>query len=202
VAALGALRGVCPALGRRGLSDEAANNRVREMDFRQMVSSEFQRQRTNPRYSLRSSVRTLGTDHSTLSQILRGKRNLSPMMVRRFGKRLGISLRTVDDACLRQQADAILRLARTPHFSNHSRWIAARTGIPLDVVNMAIENSRTTTSAASMVAFGQPRLGKMISCNCSSKWMTSTSVSKRQSLWVRRFSCRCRCFPMVTRWRY
>jgi transcriptional regulator with XRE-family HTH domain len=96
------------------------------MDFRQMIKTEFQRgQQTNPRYSLRSFARVLGTDHSTLSQILRGRRNLSPMMVRRFGKRLGINPSTVDDACLRQQADAIMRLARAPRFCTHSRWIAA-----------------------------------------------------------------------------
>jgi transcriptional regulator with XRE-family HTH domain len=109
------------------------------MDFRQMVKAEFQRRRrTNPRYSLRSFARFLGTDHATLSQILRGKRNLSPTTVRRFGERLGVSPRIIADVCLRQHAEAILRLSRAPSFCTHTRWIAARTGIALDAVNIAL----------------------------------------------------------------
>lgn len=104
-----------------------------------MLHSEFLRRRQgNPRYSLRAFARFLGTDHSTLSQIFRNRRNLSPEKVRLFGTRLRIDLAIIADACAQQDAEAIMRLARTPAFCTHSRWIATRTGIPLDAVNATL----------------------------------------------------------------
>ena len=109
------------------------------VNFRQALQDEFgQRQRRNPRYSLRAFARDLGTDHSALSQILRGRRPLSPRMIRRFGARLRLSPAVVADACIQHDADAILRLAQSPGFCTHSRWIAARTNLPLDAVNAAL----------------------------------------------------------------
>lgn len=109
------------------------------MDFRQTLEHEFgQRRARNPRYSLRAFARFLGTDHATLSQILRGRRPLSPQMVRRFGGRLGLSPALIHEACVEQNARAITRLARAPAFRPNSRWIASRTGIPLDAVNAAL----------------------------------------------------------------
>lgn len=109
------------------------------MNFRQALQTEFERRRQrNPRYSLRAFARYLGTDHSTLSQILRSKRNLSPRMLRRFGERLRTEAGIVDDACVEQHAERILQLAKAPSFRTHSRWIATHTGIPLDAVNVAL----------------------------------------------------------------
>jgi transcriptional regulator with XRE-family HTH domain len=46
--------------------------------FRTVLQTERERRRAvNPRYSLRSFARDLSVDHSTLSQILRGKRRLT-----------------------------------------------------------------------------------------------------------------------------
>jgi hypothetical protein len=104
-----------------------------------MLKTEFaQRRGRNPRYSLRAFARDLGTDHSSLSQILRSRRSLSPQTIRLFGGRLRLAPQVITDACVQQNAQAILLLARSPLFRTHSRWIATRTGIPLDGVNTAL----------------------------------------------------------------
>lgn len=109
------------------------------MDLRQTLQAEFdQRKRRNSRYSLRAFARDLGTDHATLSQVLRCRRVLSPRHVRQFGRRLHLSEADIADACEQHHADAILRLARLAVFRPNSRWIATRTGLPLDSVNAAL----------------------------------------------------------------
>ncbi len=109
------------------------------MDLKQTLVAEFeQRRRRNARYSLRAFARDLGTDHATLSQLLRGRRILSPRLVRQFGRRLHLSEADIADACEEHHADAILRLARLAAFKPESRWIATRTGLPLDAVNAAL----------------------------------------------------------------
>ena len=110
------------------------------MELRQTLTTEFeQRQRRNPRYSLRAFARDLGTDHATLSQLLRGRRVLSPRLVQQFGRKLHLSAADIADACEQHHADAILRLARLQSFRPNSRWIATRTGLPLDAVNSALD---------------------------------------------------------------
>lgn len=109
------------------------------MDLRQTLIAEFdQRRQRNSRYSLRAFARDLGTDHATLSQLLRGRRVLSPRLVRQFGRRLHLSDADIADACEQHHAEAILRLAGLPSFRPNSRWIATRTGLPLDSVNAAL----------------------------------------------------------------
>lgn len=109
------------------------------MDLRQTLTVEFdQRRKRNARYSLRAYARDLGTDHATLSQLLRGRRVLSPRLVRQFGRKLHLSAVDIADACEQHHADAILRLARLASFRPNSRWIATRTGLPLDAVNAAL----------------------------------------------------------------
>ncbi len=103
------------------------------------MKAEFGRRRErNSRYSLRAFARDMGTDHSTLSQIFRNRRNLSARMISRFGRRLNLGPAAIADACVQMHADIILRLARTPGFCTQSRWIATRTGVPLDAVNVAL----------------------------------------------------------------
>lgn len=109
------------------------------MNFQQALETEFGlRRQRNPRYSLRAFARDLGTDHSTLSQILRRRRALSPRMVQRFGQRLRYGPAAIHDAYAQQQVETILKLARSPAFRTHSRWIATRTGLPVDAVNAAL----------------------------------------------------------------
>lgn len=109
------------------------------MDLRQLLATEFARRRHgNARYSLRAFARDLGTDHATLSQVMRGRRVLSPRLVRQFGRKLHLGPADIAEACERHHADAILRLARLKSFRADSRWIATRTCLPLDAVNAAL----------------------------------------------------------------
>jgi hypothetical protein len=111
------------------------------VDLRQVLRTEFaQRRGRNARYSLRAFARDLGTDHATLSQILRNRRGLSSQMIHRFGERLDLPCSLLSEACVQQDAEAILRLASKPAFRTHSRWIATRTGISVDAVNIALHH--------------------------------------------------------------
>src|SRR5258708_1196779 len=64
---------------------------TRFWNFRDALRTDFfARRQRNARYSLRAFARFLGVDHSTLSQILRSRRSLSPVMVSRLGRKLGL----------------------------------------------------------------------------------------------------------------
>jgi transcriptional regulator with XRE-family HTH domain len=49
------------------------------------------RRQINPRYSLRAFATFLGTNHSTVSQVLRGKRRIPVPLLRQWSKRLGMT---------------------------------------------------------------------------------------------------------------
>jgi hypothetical protein len=59
-------------------------------------------------------------------------------MVRQFGSQLRLNPSIVIEASAQQSAEAVLRLAQSPSFCAQSRWIAARTGLPIDAVNVAL----------------------------------------------------------------
>lgn len=135
--------------------------------FRDFLYQELRRrQGANPRYSLRAFALHLGIDHSTLSQLLRARRTLTPEMLERLGARLGLERDaiatyvahearrisapgpqsrevrrlTADTANL--VADwyhwAILELVRLRDFVPDSRWIARVLGLGVDEVNVAV----------------------------------------------------------------
>ncbi|HLJ17945.1 MAG TPA: hypothetical protein VKV15_25840 [Bryobacteraceae bacterium] len=59
--------------------------------FRERLQNEFDQRRTrNAHYSLRAFAAMLGADHSSLSQILRGRRSAPAAKIRDWGKRLGL----------------------------------------------------------------------------------------------------------------
>ena len=61
------------------------------LPFRARLEQELRdRHASNPRYSLRAFAAFLGTDHSTLSQILRGKRRAPAAQIRKWTKKLGL----------------------------------------------------------------------------------------------------------------
>jgi len=65
-------------------------------EFRDWLSQELEkRRRVNPRYSLRPFATLLGTDNSTVSQVLRGKWRVPVAVLRRWGKRLGLTAEEV-----------------------------------------------------------------------------------------------------------
>jgi len=118
----------------------------------------------NPRYSLRAFARYLALDHSTLSQLLRGRRRFTARTIERVGKRLGFAPEMITQLVelertppepwtsreLRQLSrDAALTLAEWHHhailelthlatFKPDVRWISRVLDVPVDQVNMAI----------------------------------------------------------------
>jgi transcriptional regulator with XRE-family HTH domain len=127
--------------------------------FADRLAGEFAARRAkNRRYSLRAFAAWLGTDHSTLSQILRGRRRTPARQVRAWAKKLGMEAEEAavwialehasSEADRHWTAEAlavtetvhwrILDLSRAPEFRADSRWLAQRTGVTADVVNIAL----------------------------------------------------------------
>ena len=105
-----------------------------------VLRAELERRRGgNPRYSLRSFARDLNVDHSTLSQILRGKRRLTGRNVRAFGRRLRLAAPEIAELCALENESAVLSALDRPNFQADSRWVASMIGIPLDEVNVTLQ---------------------------------------------------------------
>jgi uncharacterized protein (TIGR02147 family) len=133
--------------------------------FRLYLQSELARRRSsNLQYSLRSFALQLGINHSTLSQLLRGKRELTTRMIETLGARLGlrteeikafvarerqvgntivsreIQLLTMETMALLSDGShrAILELTTLEEFVTDARWIARTLDLTVDEVNMAL----------------------------------------------------------------
>src|SRR5215475_1575822 len=121
--------------------------------FRELVETELQvRRAKNSRYSIRAFAAFLGTDHSTLSQILRGTRRAPAASIRKWCRKLGLADEEAavliaaehipgsaafhrEEQLRHWTAEAmgivtgpahsgILRLASMPGFRPDTRWIA------------------------------------------------------------------------------
>ena len=137
-----------------------------EGHFRARLQEELRiRQESNRRYSLRAFAAFLGTDHATLSQILRWKRRTPAVHIRQWAKKLELDLEEaaayiaaehVPDVATSERenqlrhwtAEAmaivtkrthweIVRLSRTSLFQVDCRWLAEEIGVTADEVNMA-----------------------------------------------------------------
>jgi transcriptional regulator with XRE-family HTH domain len=108
--------------------------------FRTLLRVELDRRlAANRRYSLRSFARDLSVDHSTLSQILRGKRRLTGRNVRAFGRCLRLPETSIAELCALENESAVLSAIERNGFQADSRWIASMIGIPLDEVNVTLQ---------------------------------------------------------------
>jgi transcriptional regulator with XRE-family HTH domain len=93
--------------------------------LRAVVEDEFnRRKRTNPRYSLRAFARSVKLEHSTLSQLLRGKRTVTWRSISRIAR------------TMRWTGSAVLQLSAQSNFD--SRDFARRLNISVDEVNLAL----------------------------------------------------------------
>jgi transcriptional regulator with XRE-family HTH domain len=132
--------------------------------FRDLLNAELaRRRRVNRRYSVRAFAKYLDTDHSTLSQILRGRRPVPAAAIMAWAGRLEIgpeearvlaAAQDVDDLVARNArarwlGEARALLAGDTHwrlieslkcvdFRPDSRWIAAHIGASVDAVNEAL----------------------------------------------------------------
>jgi uncharacterized protein (TIGR02147 family) len=137
----------------------------RTSGFRLYLQSELARRcLSNPQYSLRSFALQLGINHSTLSQLLRGKRALTPRTIETIGSRLGLPPEEIEAFVGRERqaantavstgirrltleavtllADgshrAILELTALEEFVPDARWIARTLDLTVDEVNLAL----------------------------------------------------------------
>jgi transcriptional regulator with XRE-family HTH domain len=97
--------------------------------LRALLNDEFAlRRQDNPRYSLRTFARTIGTDHGTLSRLMRGRRTPSQVTIDKIRHRLQPGR---DAVVLRR-----LLISKTVVSSIDS---ARMLGISVDRVNVALQ---------------------------------------------------------------
>ena len=144
----------------------AAQQMSRTTSFRLFLQQELARRCSrNSQYSLRSFALQVDKDHSTLSQLLRGKRPMTEKTIEQIGSKLGLERDLIDSFIAREKLagphDAplaevqqltqdtaelvsdvyhytILELVRLAEFKPDSRWIARVLGISTDEVNVAL----------------------------------------------------------------
>ena len=160
--------------------------------FSKTLAREFElRRKRNSRYSIRAFAAFLRTDHSTLSQILRGARRVPVNRIGAWAKKLGMgdeeitfyaAAESAPDATehARQEqirhwtAEAasianepihwkILELSRRPKFRFDCRWIASQLSVTVDEVN---------------VAFSRLLRLRLIAANGQDKWTDLTGISQ------------------------
>ncbi|MGH9831798.1 MAG: DUF4423 domain-containing protein [Blastocatellia bacterium] len=136
--------------------------------FRLYLQAELARRcAANPQYSLRSFALQLEINHSTLSQLLRGKRPLTARAIEKLGQRLGLGQTeiesfvagaslaasgattasseirqlTFDTVALLSDLShrSILELTRLDEFVADTRWIARVLNLSVDEVNVALQ---------------------------------------------------------------
>lgn len=151
----------CPYTGHLKTVIASSDTSPAVLDFRLFLQQELARRcARNPQYSLRAFANFLGIDHSTLSQLLRGRRTFSKAAIQRLAIRLGVeadtrarfvpqaakpagdaSRLTEETARLLAgwQHHAILELLHLDSFRPDSRWIARVLGITVDEVNIAVQ---------------------------------------------------------------
>lgn len=125
------------------------------MTFRDLLIDELTRRRArNPRYSMRAFARALSIDHSSLSQLMRGKRRLTPRSIRHLGTALRLSPHDIAMHCVEENDAALLHVVGTRLFRADSRWLATILGIPIDEVNVSLQRL-LRLRALNMTAAGQ-----------------------------------------------
>lgn len=150
-------------------TEDSSSITVHTGDFRLFLQAELARRCSrNAQYSLRAFAQSLEIDHSSLSQMLRGKRRITPDTARELCSRLGVDDAAAErfvnlnnaatrevpaatyDAIVQLAQDtaglmsewsgyAILELVRLSDFRPDSRWIAKVLGISPDEVNIALQ---------------------------------------------------------------
>lgn len=147
-------------------AQRASSTPAPEEGFRHRLQGELAaRCARNPHYSLRAFALDLEVDHSSLSQLLRGRRVLTERTIRQLAERLGLGAAEVDGyvAHERRWGDsgqarrelrrlsrdvaelisdwyhfALLELVHLADFRPDSGWIARVLGLTVDEVNVAV----------------------------------------------------------------
>jgi hypothetical protein len=100
------------------------------------------RQTRNPRYSLRAFAQRLAVDSATVSQVLRGRRQLSAKTAAGFVARLGYDIERCahigDESRSAAYERRVLRQLGIPGFTPKVRRLARRLRLTNDEVNVAL----------------------------------------------------------------
>lgn len=107
--------------------------------FRSLLRDQLARRRArNRRYSLRAFARDLGLHHGTLSQLINGRRPATTRQIRALAQPLQIDATTIDACCDAATDASVLDTIRRPDRACDSRWLATRSGLPVDEVNASL----------------------------------------------------------------
>lgn len=134
---------------------------MRTKSFRQFLTNEFKRRtNANPLYSIRAFARDLAMNDSTLSQIIHGKRTITPKRISQLCEKLKVSQRDMneflkyadliahDDVNVELDTfnlisewyhDAIIELVKIPNIQTDYKSIAAVIGITPVQAKLAME---------------------------------------------------------------
>jgi DNA-binding IclR family transcriptional regulator len=126
------------------------------MDLTALLQVRFaERRARNRRYSLRAFARDLALSHGALSQLMHRRRPTSSAVIRSVGPRLGLEAARIEalvgDEHERKLRASLRGCLGTPRFEPSVRRLAARTGLPMDAVCIALQrllvNGSLTMSA-------------------------------------------------------
>jgi len=147
-------------------TNKETGNLATYKDFRLYLQEDLVRRcKKNPKFSVRAFARILEIENSALSKILSGRRALTPAMVSRLGKKLGLSPQeisqfaivpfsensNIEDANFQQLTlDQFAVISDWYHYAIHelvklktcqsdSRWIAKKLGISVAEATTAVE---------------------------------------------------------------
>lgn len=95
------------------------------------------RRARNRRYLLRGFARQLGLHHATLLRLLAGQPG-SSRSVQRIVRRLCLDASLGEQWLAAQRRDALAAAVAAPGFRASTRWLAVRTGMTADAVNIAL----------------------------------------------------------------
>ena len=99
--------------------------------LRRVLQSEFDRRRAvNTHYSLRGFARSIGVDHASLSQILRGRRRLTARSVHALGRRLHLPPGDIAEYAALEHEAAVLDAIGRPGFTNRARYARYESSVP------------------------------------------------------------------------
>lgn len=114
------------------------------MSLSEALVAEFERRRAvNPRYSLRAFARVLGFSHSSISRLCCG-RQPSARAVELLGRQLGWSEARIRATVIAQHVGRLRALASSRGFVADARWLASRSGLSLDAVQLALHEAVRT----------------------------------------------------------
>ncbi len=128
---------------------------LQHLTFKSYLEAELVRRcERNPHYSLRAFANFLDIDHSTLSQLIRGKRKITSAMQERLGQKLGLGpkeLKNFDPTLNYSEVTldlfevtsewfyfAIMELMLIKDFKPEPEWISERLGLDIEETKLAI----------------------------------------------------------------